>query len=230
MKCSITMKSIAVRLVNMGYAVYGIDYEGHGKSEGLLGFVNDDVDDCSEHFTSICGKFSEEENRGKTRFLLGVNGSFIAYEETRVLGRSSLLPCVRRHEAAPGLDLCPNATVQTYSNYPNSRHHRPDVTAQVRANPYCYIGKPRLKTGYECLRISVDLEERMSKVMIPFITLHREEDRVTDKSVSKQLYSVGSSSDKTFVVYPGMWHGLLCLSGNSSLEKELKNDNDVPSK
>ncbi|KAI4302374.1 hypothetical protein MLD38_038126 [Melastoma candidum] len=205
MKCSITMKSIAVRLVNMGYAVYGIDYEGHGKSEGLLGFVNDDVDDCSEHFTSICD-----------------------FQRRRIEGRRDSYR--RRHEAAPGLDLCPNATVQTYSNYPNSRHHRPDVTAQVRANPYCYIGKPRLKTGYECLRISVDLEERMSKVMIPFITLHREEDRVTDKSVSKQLYSVGSSSDKTFVVYPGMWHGLLCLSGNSSLEKELKNDNDVPSK
>ena len=39
--------------------------------------------------------------------------------------------------------------------------------------------------------------------------LHGEEDKVTDKSVSKQLYDVASSSDKTFKLYPEMWHGLL---------------------
>ncbi|KAM2998345.1 hypothetical protein FF2_040010 [Malus domestica] len=30
MKCSITMKNSAIRLVKVGFAVYGIDYEGHG--------------------------------------------------------------------------------------------------------------------------------------------------------------------------------------------------------
>lgn len=49
----------ATRLANAGFAVYGIDYEGHGKSAGLQAFVNnfdDVVDDCSNHFTSICGQ------------------------------------------------------------------------------------------------------------------------------------------------------------------------------
>lgn len=38
--------------------MYGIDYEGHGKSSGLQGYVenfDDLVEDCSTHFTSICG-------------------------------------------------------------------------------------------------------------------------------------------------------------------------------
>lgn len=49
----------ARRLANGGYAVYGIDYEGHGKSYGLPGLVkNFDtiIDDCFRHFSSICGK------------------------------------------------------------------------------------------------------------------------------------------------------------------------------
>lgn len=36
-----------------------MDYEGHGKSSGLQGYVpcfDDVVDDCSDFFTSICGK------------------------------------------------------------------------------------------------------------------------------------------------------------------------------
>lgn len=44
--------------MDAGYGVYGIDYEGHGKSDGLKGFINnfdDVVDDCSRHFRSICG-------------------------------------------------------------------------------------------------------------------------------------------------------------------------------
>lgn len=82
--------------------------------------------------------------------------------------------------------------------------------------------------------------------------MHGEEDRVTDKSVSKLLYDVASSKDKTFKPYPGMWHGLLygetpenidtvfsdiigwlderVALGNSRLENELKAENDIYSK
>lgn len=71
MECSITMNSTAIRLAKAGYAVYGLDYEGHGKSAGLQGYVeNMDyvINDCSSHFTSICEK---QENKEKMRYLLG---------------------------------------------------------------------------------------------------------------------------------------------------------------
>lgn len=48
-----------MRLVKAGYAVYGMDYEGHGKSEGLQGFVPSFdalVTDYSHHYSNICGK------------------------------------------------------------------------------------------------------------------------------------------------------------------------------
>ena len=51
----------AIRLVKAGFAVYGIDYEGHGKSSGLQGYISsfdNVVDDCSNFFTEICGKYS----------------------------------------------------------------------------------------------------------------------------------------------------------------------------
>ena len=48
-----------IRLAKAGFAVHGIDYEGHGKSSGIPGYVPDFdglVNDCSDHFTDICGK------------------------------------------------------------------------------------------------------------------------------------------------------------------------------
>ncbi|KAJ0908587.1 putative 2-acylglycerol O-acyltransferase [Helianthus annuus] len=63
MECSVSMKG--------GIRVYGIDNQGHGKSDGIKGFIshfNDLVEDCSQFFTSICER---NENKNKLRILLG---------------------------------------------------------------------------------------------------------------------------------------------------------------
>ncbi|KAL3643461.1 hypothetical protein CASFOL_014276 [Castilleja foliolosa] len=56
-ECSVTLKGCATRLAKAGYAVYGVDYKGHGKSSGLQCYIHsfdDLVTDCSNHFTTIC--------------------------------------------------------------------------------------------------------------------------------------------------------------------------------
>ena len=50
----------ATQLIKAGYGVYGIDYIGHGKSDGLHGYVpsfDELVQDCCDHFTNVCGKY-----------------------------------------------------------------------------------------------------------------------------------------------------------------------------
>jgi alpha-beta hydrolase superfamily lysophospholipase len=49
------------RLAKAGFEVHGVDYEGHGKSSGLQGYIsnlNDVVSDCFTYFASISGTFS----------------------------------------------------------------------------------------------------------------------------------------------------------------------------
>lgn len=55
-----------IHLAKQGYAVYAIDHQGHGKSEGLKGHLPDMnavVDDCIEYFDS--------KRDGRTSFLYG---------------------------------------------------------------------------------------------------------------------------------------------------------------
>ncbi|KAJ6357809.1 hypothetical protein OIU78_005612 [Salix suchowensis] len=226
MECSITMNSTAIRLAKAGYAVYGLDYEGHGKSAGLQGYVeNMDyvINDCSSHFTSICEK---QENKQKMRYLLGESlGGSIALLLHRkkpefwsgailVAPMCKIADDMRPPEMVITLlsKLC--RVIPTWKIIPTQdivdiAFKVPEVRQKIRENPYCYKGKPRLKTGHELLRISLDLEERLQEVSLPFIVLHGEADKVTDKSVSEELLRVASSSDKTLKLYPEMWHGLL---------------------
>ncbi|XP_004307458.1 PREDICTED: caffeoylshikimate esterase-like [Fragaria vesca subsp. vesca] len=265
MECSITMNSTAIRLAKAGFAIYGIDYEGHGKSAGLAGFVKSFdavVDDCTSHFTNIC---ESKENKGKTRYLLGESmGGAVALLVHRKKpeywdGAVLVAPmCKISDEMKPSpvvvsvlTQLC--RVIPTWKIIPTNdvidfAFKVPEVRKQVRENPYCYKGRPRLQTGTELLRVSTELEQRLQEVTLPFLILHGEEDKVTDKSASKQLYEVASSYDKTLKLYPEMWHGLLygeplenievvfsdminwldkrCSMANSRLEGELKMEND----
>jgi acylglycerol lipase len=54
-------------LVRAGYAVYGVDHEGHGRSSGLRCYIpnfGDVVDDCSSYFKSVCGMDSSPKDTG----------------------------------------------------------------------------------------------------------------------------------------------------------------------
>ncbi|XP_039021418.1 caffeoylshikimate esterase-like, partial [Hibiscus syriacus] len=58
-------------LAAAGYAAFGIDYEGHGKSNGPRCYIKKFqyiVDDYNDYFKSICEK---EEYKDKSRFLYG---------------------------------------------------------------------------------------------------------------------------------------------------------------
>src|SRR5690349_10513651 len=68
---------VAVRLVADGYAVYGLDHRGHGKSGGLRSYyddLNDPVNDLKIYFDQI-----KTAQSGKKIFLYGHSlGSLIA--------------------------------------------------------------------------------------------------------------------------------------------------------
>lgn len=53
------MAACGVRLAAAGYGVFGMDYEGHGKSMGARCYIRSFrrlVQDCERFFKSVCGK------------------------------------------------------------------------------------------------------------------------------------------------------------------------------
>ncbi|KAF7071835.1 hypothetical protein CFC21_077077 [Triticum aestivum] len=225
MECSISMRGTGTRLAKAGFAVHGVDYEGHGKSSGLQGYIsnlNDVVSDCFTYFASVCEK---EEHRRKRKFLLGESmGGAIALmlhrkEPTFWDGAILVAPmCKIVEEMKPSpmvitiLSKLSNV-IPTWKIIPNEDIIDRAIKSQewreeVRNNPYCYKGRPRLKTGYEIFMASLDIESNLEKVTLPFIIVHGGADAVTDPAVSEALYTLAESKDKTLKLYPGMCHAL----------------------
>ncbi|KAJ0551314.1 putative 2-acylglycerol O-acyltransferase [Helianthus annuus] len=126
----------------------------------------------------------------------------------------------------------------------------PKIRQEIRDNPLCYKGRVRLQTAMELYTVTVDLEKKLKDVTMAFLIVHGEDDKVTDPLTSKLLYENASSTDKTFKLYPKMWHALTygeftentdivfadaiswinerIARGNTRLEREQKSKNDEP--
>lgn len=225
MESSISMQGTATRIAKAGYGVYGIDYIGHGKSEGLPGYVpsfENLVQDCADHFSKICER---EENKMKPRFMMGesMGGAVVLLLHRKMPhfwdGAVLVAPmCKIADDLKPNplvipflaklANLMPTWRIVPTQDIIEAAVRDPERKKEVRSNPYWYTGRPRLKTANELFNASTDLEKRLNEVKLPFLVIHGGDDKVTDPAVSKLLYETAASSDKTFKLYPGMWHAL----------------------
>lgn len=226
MECSVYMKEVGERLSQAGYGVYGADIEGHGKSEGLRGYIPDFnlvVDDCASFFKSVREK---KEYRTKKVFLYGESmGGAVAllvHQKEKDVWSGAILvaPMCKISTKLKPPEVV--VTILTWLSYVTPTYKMvpikdiievgfkdPLKREQIYSNPYIYREKPRLKTALELLRASNRVEEHLNEVNLPFLLLHGKEDVVTEPNISKELYMVSKSLDKTFKLYPTMWHGLI---------------------
>ncbi|GAA0154586.1 hypothetical protein Leryth_004889 [Lithospermum erythrorhizon] len=235
MECSNFMKVVGVKLASDGYAVFGIDYEGHGQSTGSRCYIkkfDNLVNDCTEFFQSVC---AQPEYKYKRRFLYGesMGGAvaLLAHRKNPAFWHGAVLVApmckisekVKPHPVVISIltkveDVIPKWKIVPSKDIIDSAFKDPIKREEVRGNKFAYQAKPRLKTALEMLRTSMNLEASLSEVTIPFLLLHGEADIVTDPEVSRALYERASSKDKTFKLYPGMWHALTAGEPDDNVE------------
>ncbi|KAJ8898597.1 hypothetical protein K2173_004210 [Erythroxylum novogranatense] len=223
MECSGFMKECGIRLARARYAVFGVDYEGHGRSGGSRCYIkkfNNIVKDCNEYFKSVSGEYKD-----KRRFLYGESmGGAVALllhkKETSFYNGAVLVApmCkisekLKPHPVVVNIltgfeELIPKWKIVPTKDVIDAAFKDPVKREEVRNNKLIYQDKPRLKTALEMLRTSMSLEESLNKVTLPFLVLHGDADIVTDPEISKALYTQAGSKDKTMKLYAGMWHSL----------------------
>ncbi|KAG6676017.1 hypothetical protein I3843_15G127800 [Carya illinoinensis] len=206
-----------------GFKAYGMDWIGHGGSDGLHAYVHS-LDDAVTDMKSFIEKISAE-NPGLPCFCFGHStGAAIVVKamhdpkvEARVSGAVLTSPAVGVKPShpifavlAPILSfLLPKYQLRAAIKKGTPVSRDPNALIAKYSDPLVYTGSIRVRTGYEILQITSYLQQNLSKLRVPFLVLHGAADTVTDPEASQKLYEEASSADKTIKLYEGCLHDLL---------------------
>ena len=78
----------------------------------------------------------------------------------------------------------------------------------VRASPYFVDYEPRVATAISMLEATNFVSTNMEKISLPYLLLHGAADNVTDPNMSKEFFERSQSDDKTFKLYPDVYHSI----------------------
>lgn len=219
--------------VPKGYAVCGLDHRGHGKSEGLRGYVEQFTDYLNDLKTFFDTVHSEH---GDTKiFLIGhsmggtIAAAYTVQHQHELAGlllsgaalkvpynRSLALIAVARMLSL----LLPKMGISVLDASAISQD-KAVVDAYVN-DPLVYRGKIRARFGAEVLKTMQKLPRQMPQINLPMLIMHGTADRLSDPEGSQILYERVSSRDKTLKLYEGFYHEIFNEPGREQVFADME--------
>jgi len=207
---------LAGYFVSLGYAVYGFDHIGHGRSGGERQHV-----ECLEELTDTLGEFCGKVRQwrgGVPLFLLGHSmGGLIAVYHLLAGGEAAgaifSAPSVKVGDSVAPSTLWVGKRLAVIA--PKFRmlgidrdgiSRDPEVLAVYASDPLMRQGKFTVRLGMELLKAMQRLQTEIHRLTLPFILLQGGDDRIVDPGGAKWLYEEAGSIHKTLNIYPGLYH------------------------
>ncbi|KAD4585239.1 hypothetical protein R6Q59_036042 [Mikania micrantha] len=220
-------QKICIEYAKWGYAVFAADLLGHGRSDGLHGYLGD-MDKVaatslsyflsvrrSERYCELPAFLFGESMGGLITMLMYLQSepdtwTGLIFSAPLFVIPENMIPS-KLHLTMYGLLF---GLADTWAAMPDNKMvgkaiRDPEKLKIIAVNPKRYTGRPRVGTMREVVRVTNYIQNNFHKVKAPFLTLHGTSDGVTCPTGSQMLYDKASSEDKTLKLYEGMYHSLI---------------------
>jgi acylglycerol lipase len=209
--------NVVNHFVPLGYAVYGLDHIGHGRSEGVREYV-DRFDDFTDNLTTYYNMVTGWQ-AGKPVFLLGhsMGGLIATYylldHQASFKGAIISAPAIKIGESVSPLTitmgkvlslLVPKAGVLALDAGMISRDQQ--VVTAYANDPLVFHGKTPARLATEMVKAMQRVTDDVGKITLPFIAVQGGQDKLVDPAGAQMLYDKASSKDKTIKIYDGLYH------------------------
>lgn len=225
-------QSVVDELVPDGWAVYGLDHRGHGRSGGTRVHVRsyrELVDDVETFRRAVVARHPD-----LPVFLLGHSlGGQIALAYTvahereltgLVLSAPALASDAVPQALVPALSVVAKVlpTIRPVGIDDSKISSDPAVVADYRADPLVHHGKPTLALGAAIYQQMDELPRRVGDLRLPILVQHGTADALTDPSGTRTLEDASGSPDTTVRWYDGLWHEIYHEPGRAEPLADLR--------
>jgi acylglycerol lipase len=209
--------NVVDHFVPLGYAVYGVDHIGHGRSSGTRVFVKRFADfiDVLDAYVGMIHTWQP----GKPVFMVGhslgalIGAVFLLDGQSKLAGAVFSGPLVKIPDNISPTTvllsrilsiLMPKLGVAGVDASGVSRD-RAVVEAYVN-DPLVFTGKTTARLGCEILKAMHRVADGASGITLPLLVLQGSEDRLVPPDGAELLHRTAGSADKTLKIYDGLYH------------------------
>jgi len=212
--------------------VFTLDYPGHGRSDGLWALIEDWGVLIGQIAEVVDNIFIPEVQKIQTPLFCwgGSQGGAVAIHlcmsrPDLFLGALLISPMcgfgddVKPSPCAIKCLTCVSKLLGWLPVVPGRDHSTlifedQEIYESVDSGPQCnklnYRGKPRLATGRELLRATLEIGTRSkSEMTTAFLVVHGDNDALCPIEETRKFYDMAPVEDKMFKEIPGGWHAII---------------------
>ena len=209
--------NVVNHFVPLGYAIYGIDHIGHGKSDGSRVYVRrfEDFTDTLKTFSDMIRDWQPEKSILLVGHSMGglISSIYLLDHQDELSGAVLSGPSVKVPDNISSATilvaqlfstLMPRLGLIALEAEGVSRD--PAVVQAYLNDPLVYTGKTTARLAAELLKAMKRVAVDASKITLPILIVQGGEDRLVDPDGAQMLHDTVGSVDKTLKIYDGLYH------------------------
>ena len=226
-------RHVAEAFTQAGFACYGIDHRGHGRSDGIRAYftdIGDVVDDFRQLFEMVQEQYPDHpllifgHSIGSLVSLeftlrhqpdikaLALTGTAITGDETQP--RWLLALAQQAAKVIPKVRLSPPSSNDVLST-------DPEQVRLFERDPLVVKGMWCIGTAVAMLKAGRSIRKRAHQLTLPMLVMHGGADELTPPSGATYLQEHVQSDDITVKIYPGLRHELVNEIGRDEIIREI---------
>ena len=209
--------NVVNHFVPLGYAVYGIDHFGHGKSVGRRVYVNrfnDYTNTLKVYFDMI-----REWQPDKPIFLVGhsmgglIGAVYLLDHQSELAGAVLSGPAVKiPNHVTPAMLVLGKILSALIPRFgllaleADGVCRDPAVVQAYVSDPLVHRGKATARLAAEMLKAMQTISGQAARITLPILIVQGSADRLVNPAGARMLYNMVSSADKEIRIYDGFYH------------------------
>jgi acylglycerol lipase len=209
--------NIVNHFVPLGYAVYGIDHLGHGKSDGMRVYVErfEDYTNTLKIYFDMIRRWQPE----KPIFLVGhsmgglISAVYLLDHQSELTGAVLSGAAVKVPSNITPVILAVGKMLSALMPKLGMLGLEVDGVCRDPAVVQAYISDPLVHKGKITARLAAEMLKAMqrvsaeaTKITLPIMVVQGSADRLVDPAGAQRLYDAVSSADKEIRIYDGFYH------------------------